>query len=482
MSVGQLGGRLPATYVSAIAVFVFTAFGQVTAGRAQPKSAPSDVGMAGQRIDGYRGIWFTLGQESEYGDKYSGGLGTYTANHLPIAVYAPKADKTFFVYGGTPAADQRHLLCMAGYYDHKANRVPKPVVVHDKLTVNDPHDNPCLNIDEEGHLWVFVSGRGRARPGFKYRSREPYSIDAFERVEESEMTYPQLHLVPGKGFMHLFTKYTKGRELYFETSADGRTWTEDRKLAGMGGHYQVSGRHGGKVGTSFMYHPGGNVDKRTNLYYVQTPDMGKTWTTVDGRPVSTPMTDVKGAGLLIDYEAQGLNVYIHDLNFDRDGHPIILYITSKGAAPGPQNGPYTWRVTRWTGTAWATHDVTTSDHNYDTGCLYVEDDGGTWRFVGPTGVGPQPHGAGGEMSAWTSCDRGATWARSAQLTKNSEYNHSYARRPNGAADPFYTFWADGDPRQLSPSRLYFANRAGDRVWRLPYDMAGDFAEPVEVNP
>jgi hypothetical protein len=33
------------------------------------------------RAAGSRGIWFTLGQFSKYGDKYSGGLGTYTANH-----------------------------------------------------------------------------------------------------------------------------------------------------------------------------------------------------------------------------------------------------------------------------------------------------------------------------------------------------------------------------------------------------------------
>src|SRR5687767_8564395 len=45
--------------------------------------------------NGYRGIWFTLGQFSKHGDKYSGGLGTYTANHVPLAVYAPQVDKTF---------------------------------------------------------------------------------------------------------------------------------------------------------------------------------------------------------------------------------------------------------------------------------------------------------------------------------------------------------------------------------------------------
>ncbi|MEZ6078769.1 MAG: hypothetical protein R3C56_24780 [Pirellulaceae bacterium] len=103
-----------------------------------------------RRVDGYKGIWFTLGQfygkgsgdqayakasrepVFPYGDKYSGGLGTYTAKHTPLAIYSPEAEKTFFVYGGTTGPDQRHLLCMISYYDHKLNQVPRPVVVHDK--------------------------------------------------------------------------------------------------------------------------------------------------------------------------------------------------------------------------------------------------------------------------------------------------------------------------------------------------------------
>ena len=114
-----------------------------------------------RRIDGYKGIWFDLGQRSEFGSKYSGGLGTYTAKHQPIAVYAPTVEKTFFVYGGTTAGSERHLLAMASYYDHRSRTVPKPVVVHDKQGVDDPHDNPSLQIDESGCLWVYVSGRGR---------------------------------------------------------------------------------------------------------------------------------------------------------------------------------------------------------------------------------------------------------------------------------------------------------------------------------
>ena len=46
-------------------------------------TAQSDVVTEAVRVAGYRGIWFTLGFKFEHGDKYSGGLGTYTANHQP---------------------------------------------------------------------------------------------------------------------------------------------------------------------------------------------------------------------------------------------------------------------------------------------------------------------------------------------------------------------------------------------------------------
>ena len=53
------------------------------------------------RIDGYKGIWYTIGQKSEYGDKYSGGLATYTANHTPVAM-PQKLIKPFLFMEGPP--------------------------------------------------------------------------------------------------------------------------------------------------------------------------------------------------------------------------------------------------------------------------------------------------------------------------------------------------------------------------------------------
>jgi hypothetical protein len=455
-----------------------------------------------RQVDGYRGIWFTLGQfyapgqDGEpyvlsrepvfpYGDKYSGGLGTYTAKHVPLAIYCPEVEKTFFVYGGTTAADKRYLLCMASCYDHRTGRVPRPTVVHDKLGVDDPHDDPSISVDDEGHVWVFVSGRGRGRPGFKYRSLEPYSVSAFEQVTEEEMTYPQPWHVPGRGFLHLFTKYTGVRELYFESSVDGRAWTEDRKLAGIrepghehGGHYQTSARRGELVGTFFNRHPNGNVDRRTDLYYAQTPDLGQTWETVDGTPLSVPLTEVASPARAVDYASQGLNVYLKDMDFDRRGRPVLLYVTSPGHQPGPPNDPREFRLTRWDGNRWLTSVVCGCDHNYDMGSLYLGDT--AWRVLVPSDPGPQPYHCGGELCWWRSIDQGRTWTLERQVTRDSPRNHNYVRRPQNARNPFFAFWADGDPTALSPSHLYFTDSTGEHVWTLPYTMSSDEAVPEPV--
>ncbi|HTL07154.1 MAG TPA: BNR-4 repeat-containing protein [Chitinophagaceae bacterium] len=376
-------------------------------------------------MNGYKGIWFTLGQPSAYGDKYSGGLATYTSSHVPIAVYAKEVKKTFFVYGGTSGEHKRHLLIMISYYDHEKKHVPRPVIVFDKEGVDDPHDNASLALDDKGYIWVFVSGRNTTRPGKLFKSRQPYAIDNFEEIRTATMTYPQPWWVSGKGFFYLFTKYTNGRELYWSTSNDGLQWTPDQKLAGMGGHYQVSSIKQDSIVTVFNYHPSGNVDKRTNLYLLQTADRGQSWTTVDGQPISVPLTDKTSAALVKDYEREGKLVYINDLNFCKHGHPVVLYICSNNFQPGPAKR--SWTVAHWNGQRWIFTDLCAATHNYDMGSLYIEGD--TWRVIGPTVPGPQLYGTGGEMALWRSNDEGAHWTMKKQLTKKSLVNHSYARRP-----------------------------------------------------
>jgi hypothetical protein len=445
----------------------------------------SGQGLGNTKISGYRGIWFELNQKYEHGDKYSGALGSYTAKHIPLAIYSEEVDKTFFVYGGTTQADRRYLLCMMGEYNHQTAMVSKPTVVHDKSGITDPHDNPSMLIDGEGFIWVFISGRGRIRPGFKYRSIRPYDISAFEQITEEEMTYPQ----PWKseyGFFHFFTKYTGVRQLYFETSKDGLAWTEDQMLAAIpvqegenSGHYQVSSCFEGKVvATFFNRHPNGIVDRRTDLYYLQSEDFGITWTNVNGETLIVPLTEQASPARVLDYASQSKNVYLKDMGFDSEGKPACLYIRSYGHEPGPRSSPYEWCVSRWDGSKWKTSLVCTSDHNYDMGSLYISDE--QWSIVGPTEMGPQAWGVGGEIAIWQSTDQGENWEKKLIVTKDSELSHSYVRRPVNFKDPFCFFWADGHSHLFSKSELYFGNFKGE-IWKLPYHMQSDFEPAILIK-
>ncbi len=429
------------------------------------------------KADGYLGIWY-MNQPSkdEYKYKYSGGFATYPQQHHPIAVYSEEANKTFFVFGGRPR-EKNTLIHMVSYYDHETGTVPQPRILLDKQTT-DAHDNPTLTIDDQGYLWIFSNAHGTSRPSFIHRSKEPYDIDHFEKVVETNFSYGQPWHIPGHGFLFLHTLYAQGRGLHWATSTDGKKWADPQPLASMEmGHYQVSWKNGNRVGTAFNYHPRPvGLNERTNLYYIQTEDMGQTWTTVDGQSVETPLTDPDHSALVHDYKSEGRLVYLKDVNFDSEGHPVLLYLTSGGYESGPKNDPRTYHTARWTGSEWVIQDAPEPDHNYDHGSLYIEADG-TWRLIAPTDPGPQAYGTGGEIVIWTSQDQGETWERIKALTPESNWNHTYVRRPLNAHPDFYAIWADGDAFAPSGSRLYFTNKDGDHVWKLPKQMTEDVVQP-----
>jgi len=440
------------------------------------------------KANGYRGIWY-FNQESndEYKYKYSGGLGTYCAKHIPMACYAKEVNKTFFCYGGSPVKENR-LLHMVSFYDHESGKVPRPTFLLDKQT-DDAHDNPTIMLDEQGYVWIFSSSHGQSRPSYIHKSTQPYSIDAFDLISETNFSYPQPWYLPGSGFLFLHTSYDSNnhRRLFWMTSEDGRKWSEDNLLAHFGhGHYQLSWRYGRKIGTAFNYHPDSvgrpdshGLNYRTNLYYLQTDDFGKTWHNVQGELIKPPLKEINNKAMVHDYEADGLLVYMKDMTFDAKGNPVILYVTSKGFESGPENSPRTWTIAHWNGRNWEIRPAMKSDSNYDTGCIHVENDG-TWRIIGPTQTGPQPFNPGGEMAMWVSRDEGATWTMEKQLTANSEFNHTYARKPLNAHPDFCAFWADGHARQPSESRLYFCNATG-QVYRLPVNMTNDWASPEALE-
>jgi len=163
------------------------------------------------------------------------------------------------------------------------------------------------------------------------------------------------------------------------------------------------------------------------------------------------------------------------MKYDAEGRPVILYLTTSGYVAGPAGGTRTWRTARWTGMEWVIRDVAVSDHNYDHGSLYLEEDGG-WRVVAPLAAGAQPYMTGGDVVVLHSEDQGLTWVQESAIASAAGRSASYVRGPFAAHPDFYALWADGDTRQASASSIYFATQKG-AVFRLPASMGEQRVRP-----
>ena len=198
------------------------------------------------------------------------------------------------------------------------------------------------------------------------------------------------------------------------------------------------------------------MNYRTDIYYLETDDLGKTWRTASGEVVTLPVRNKDSVSRVLVAEP-GQNVYIKGVRFDTEGRPYILYLTSRGPDCGPQNDPRAWKVIHWTGTSWRVVETgITGDNNYDFGTLRLESSD-TWRILAATGKGPQAWNPGGELELWRTTDAGCTWGLEKRVTERSLRNMNYAREPVDAQPGFRAFWADGDGRDISESRLYYCD-------------------------
>jgi hypothetical protein len=410
------------------------------------------------------------------------------------------------VYG---AASGDGLVSAISSFNHRTGLVSRPRA----LTIvggNNAHNNPTLAIRDDGRLLVADNAHGNTRTSSFLLSDEPWSIDSFTATLSlppgpANFSYGSPFHVPGEGFVFLHTNYDTPpdgfeRNLYWNTSLDGVAWDHKWNLAVYPdssrpqlaniekGQYQTAWQRDGVIGTAINMHPaagsnGYGSDARTNLYYLQTSDAGRTWTLADGTPVRVPLTEADNAALVMDYDSLGLNVYLKQTTFDTQGRPVLVYLTSDDYTPGPDRFDRTLHTARWNGSGWEIRDVLTTDHNYDHGSLLIEptDDGGErWSMLGPYLDGPTPWRTGGALGFWESDDYGVTWELIRTPLPESDAHHSYVRPVLHGEDRFAFLWADGDPDQPSVSNLYFANHDATRVYRLPSVITGEHALPELV--
>lgn len=434
----------------------------------------------------YSGIWYgNQPTDPPYYWKYSGALATYPQQHLPIAIHRRDVQRTYFVYGGAGVKPAGHDYdpagrevpgttdCCISYFDHRTGKCVTPRVVLTRDII-DAHENPTLCIDETGHLLMFCPSHGPRRTATILRSDKPNDIVHWNVVTEfgqaDNFSYPQPWWIPDHGVVLLHTRYQDGkRRLCVANSPDGLDWSawpgRQTVIAIDQGNYQISWpREDGTLVTAFDMHPKTQGDhplnRRCNLYIMQSHDGGQSWMTMNQESLSLPLREEANPARVLDTRDDGRLVYLKDLMFDQNDRTVVLYMTSRSAWPGPEGGPHQWWFARHDpdGT-WSHHHITDSDHCYDHGSLYRTPEG-SWRLLTPSDPGPQRFATGGALGLWVSSDNGTTWHLEQHVASDDPDNHTYVRRPLHATDDFAWLWASGNSHKPGQTQLWYADASG----------------------
>ncbi|WP_102798919.1 BNR-4 repeat-containing protein [Bowmanella denitrificans] len=454
---------------------------------------------------GYNGIhykqYFSASQQAI---KYSGNFATYTAKHRPLAIYDASKNKTFFTYGSgigeesTSESTKRTLGIFVGCFDHVTDELCVPKVVTVKgmnadgrigSIVDDPHDNAALLIDQSGYLWVYVSGRSRMREMEVYKSESPHDHSKFVNVTDDEfkelmdtrermMSYPQPWLVEYEEKLQkvlIHNQYTNGRELYIKLPGQKST-----KLV-SGGHYAVSHAKGKRLVVAYNSHGLGNsnpahVDSRSNLYFMESNDGGKTWMNSNGMSLDSKfplVTDSDDTRIMryffAENDPKNWYIYLKDIKINIDGTINVLYVASKSADPTNTSARRELVLATKSDSGWFFNTVRTDiNHNYSTGFVA---DGGK-RIVFPVykpGTNKQQF-AGGTVYIGTFKNSSWGWSELTACQYPGQ-NHNYVRDVINGKPDFEFFWgqADGEFKANSPKLdMYYFDGSDARV--MPYEM------------
>ena len=387
---------------------------------------------------------------------YSGAAATYTAKHSPVAV--EHSGFTYFVFSGPASLDGQDTVLSTdnngsvttsdsflrdsdkksnalGIYVARFNRLTKkvsaPLLVHVKNT-DDPHDNAVLNFDDEGNLYVLISGRSLLRSALLYFIEKPSSVALFDSSqltlkdispeninysslgfnkistpEFASITYPKL-LKINDGFRLIYNIYCLNggnsscngtRQLwsakltYDPNVSDLAEMEQVQPLAAIGGHYAVAtvADNGRDIAVAFNYLHRESAADRTNLYVLTSRDGGETWSSLS--PFSgeqTALDDVLPIGSFRDLEQANAvklypgngnvvhRIYVKDVIFrPQSGNllPVVLYVGSTGRfSHNPTLQPIHYLgVAEHNGRGWEVKSVSREiDHNYSSGFLYFD--------------------------------------------------------------------------------------------------------------
>lgn len=404
--------------------------------------------------DGSSGIDVDNDGNNDKISKYSSSLGFGSHKHAPVAIERPASAGSsqsyiYFVYSGPVTLDGTSTIAstagqgnrstssafhfatnkspVLGIYVSKfnplTNKATKPVLVHAKYT-DDFHDNAVINMDDDGYIYVMISGRNNGRQMMLYRSNAAYSLDSFTDVTPDtpntahKISYPKFFWTDNGYFRLVYSDYDSAgnRDLWSaKVTPDGSgkaTFSQEEPISQLHGygHYAIGDARGNDIVLAFNEHSAG-VDKRTNLYYMHSSDGGETWKNADNVNISLPLTTTSLSSVAVK-EYNGFEerlIYIKDIAFETDQNgnkfPEIVVVGIVGALGTPLHQPnasYDRYFATWNrnsgNSGWLGRRFSEQvDHNYSGAALH-QSSSGTSVIYAQTPQGQENYLAGGAIA------------------------------------------------------------------------------------
>jgi hypothetical protein len=306
---------------------------------------------------------------------------------------------------------------------------------------DDPHDNAVINFDNEGNLFVMVSGRNTRRSAQLFLIEKPdqqriFSADTLtikdispdnlnyqslnivqvDTPQFAPITYPNL-LRTTSGLRLVFTLYCFGiteqceqdtrqiwtAKLDYNSGDSQATLSSIRPLVAYQGHYFMArvADNGNDIAIAFNWHAHGKVDNRTNLYVLLSRDAGESWQYFDRQtqliasaeaflPITSfsELSQVAALELTQATENPTEYIYLKDLTWFDSGSqrtPVAMYLesTNPNAVAPDETNEYTSFVSYWENGNWHRQTLTIEqDHNFSSGAL-IKQGGGYYQTVYP---------------------------------------------------------------------------------------------------
>lgn len=242
--------------------------------------------------------------------------------------------------------------------DRRTGQQQKVVLGH---LPEDDHSDPSLLVEPDKRITAFYSGHSGKHMVYRTTVR-PEDVSAWgprhtltsNTPGRLGYTYPNPVMLPSEdNRLWLFWRGGNWEPTFATRSSDGH-WSSAKGLIGSPGRQRpyLKVASNGRDRIALAFTDGHPRDVQSSIYYAEYRH-GELWTASGkslGRPGALPIHP-SHAEIVYDAKSSGVRAWVHDVAYDAQGRPVIVFATF----PSKANHEY-WYA-RWTGGRWDLHQI-----------------------------------------------------------------------------------------------------------------------------